>query len=148
MMATPGMNLDDLANLQADELQKLVEILQGLAASRQEEATPTQQPPVLASAPAEEEAIRWEKVETGQVPVTEAPHTRPPPTHDPINTQPLAVENTPSDPRPPSRVSTFAEVCREQQKTDSLATYPSIFDLQDSTVTTTSERMNILASLP
>ena len=35
-----------------------------------------------------------------------------------------------------------------QQRTDSLAAYPAIFDLQDSTVTTTSGKMNILASLP
>ena len=44
-MATPGVNLDALASLQEDELQKLIESLQGLAASRQEETTPTQQPP-------------------------------------------------------------------------------------------------------
>ena len=85
-MATPGMNLDALSSLQADELRKLIESIQGLAASRQEETTPTRQPPVHASATSEEEAIRWEQVGTGKVPVTEAPHTRPSPTHDPINT--------------------------------------------------------------
>ena len=58
-MATPGMNLDALFSLQADELQKLIESLQGLAASRQEEATPTRQPRIPDSAPEEEEAIRW-----------------------------------------------------------------------------------------
>ena len=58
------------------------------------------------------------------------------------------MANTPSDPRPPSPASTFAEVCSKQQRTNSLAAYPAIFDLQDNNVTTTSERMNILAYLP
>ena len=53
-MATPGMNIDALASLQADELRKLIKSLQGLAASRQEEAIPTQQPPIPTSAPEEE----------------------------------------------------------------------------------------------
>ena len=57
-MDTAGMNLDALARLQADEIQKIIENLQSLAASRQEEATPTQQPPVHASTAAEEEEIR------------------------------------------------------------------------------------------
>ena len=39
-MATSGMNLDALASLHADELQKLIKSIQGLAASRQEETTP------------------------------------------------------------------------------------------------------------
>ena len=39
-MATPGVNLDALENLQAYKLQKLIESLQGLAASRTE-GTPT-----------------------------------------------------------------------------------------------------------
>ena len=51
MMSTTGMNLDALTSLQADVLRKLIKILQGLAASRQEETTPTQQPPIPASAP-------------------------------------------------------------------------------------------------
>ena len=147
-MATPGMNLESLASLHADELQNLIEILQGLAVSRQEGKTPMQQPHVHASAPAEEEAIRWEKVGTGKVPVTEAPYNRPPPTHDHINAQTLAVEKTPSDPRPPSQVSTFAHVCSKKQRTDSLAAFPAIFNLQDNNVTATSERVKILASLP
>ena len=47
------MNLDAIAGLQADELQKLIESLQGLAAARQE---PTRQPPVqTATALAEDE---------------------------------------------------------------------------------------------
>ena len=107
MMPPPGMNLDALASLQEDEIRKLIESLQGLAASRQEETTPTQKPPVHASAPEEEEAIRWGQLVTGQVPFTEAPHTRPPPTHDPINVQTLAVGKTPSDLFPPSQVSTL-----------------------------------------
>ena len=142
------MNLDALASLQADELQNLIECLQGLAASSQEETTPMQQPPVHASTPSEEEEIRWEQVGTGRLPIREAPHTRPPPTHDPISVQTLAKDNTPSDPRPPPQVSTFAEVCSQQQRTDFLAAYPAIFDLQEITVMTTSEKMNILASFP
>ena len=58
-MATPGMNLDALASLQADELQKLIESLQGIAAPRQEETAPTQPPLVHASTPEEEEEIMW-----------------------------------------------------------------------------------------
>ena len=46
-----AMNLDAMAGLQADELQKLIKSLQGLAAARQE---PTQQPPMQTeTAPAE-----------------------------------------------------------------------------------------------
>ena len=89
-MATPSMNLDALASFQADELRKLIESLQGLAESRQGGTTPMQQPPIHALTPAEEEAIRWEQVGTGRIPVTEATHTRSPPTHDHINTQTLA----------------------------------------------------------
>ena len=40
--ATEIMNLDAIAGLQADELQNLIESLQGLMAARQE---PTRQPP-------------------------------------------------------------------------------------------------------
>ena len=109
-MATAGMNMDALARLQADELRKLIEILQGLAASRQEGTTPTQQPPVHTSTTVEEEEIRWEQMGTGRLPVTEAPHTRSPPTHDPVSAQTLAGENTLSDPCPPPQVATFAEV--------------------------------------
>ena len=42
-MAAPGVNLDALANLQADELRNLIESLQGLAASSTEGA-PTLKP--------------------------------------------------------------------------------------------------------
>ena len=108
------MNLDALASLQADELQKLIESLQGLAESRQEKTTPTQQPPISTSAPELEEAIRWEKVGTDQVYITEAPHTRPPPPQEPINKRTLAVANPPSNHRPPSLASIFAELCSKQ----------------------------------
>ena len=51
--ATGAMNLDAVAGLQADELKKLIESLQGLAAARQE---PTQQSPMQAeTAPVEDE---------------------------------------------------------------------------------------------
>ena len=147
-MASTGMNLDALTSLQAGDLQKLIESLQGLAASWQEGLTPTQQPPIHTPTTAEEEEIRWEQMGAGRLPVTEEAHTRPPPTHNPVSTQTLAGENPPSDPRPPPQVATFAEVYSQQQRTDSLAAYPFIFDLQDINITTTSERMDILASLP
>ena len=64
-MATAGMNIDAIASLQADELQKLVESLQGLVASRQEGPTPTQQPPGNTATKAAEEEIQWEKLGAG-----------------------------------------------------------------------------------
>ena len=147
-MATPGINLDAMASLKTDELQKLIEILQGLAASRQEEA-PTRQPPIPASTIVEEEAIRWEQVGSDQVPIPEAsPSTRTSPPNEPTNGRTLEVAKPPSNPRPPLPASTFAEVCSKQQRTNSLAAYPAIFDLKDNDVITTSERMNILAYLP
>ena len=60
-MATASMNLDALASLQADELQKLIKSLQGLAASRQEGTTPTRKPPAHTSTTLEGEEIRWER---------------------------------------------------------------------------------------
>ena len=83
-----------------------------------------------------------------QLPVSKEPHMRPPPTHNPVSTQTLAREKPQSDPRPPPQVATFAEVCSQQQRTDSLAAYPAIFDLQESNITTKTERIDILASLP
>ena len=79
----------------------------------------------------------------GQLPVTEEPNMRPPPTHNPVSMHTLAGENPPSNPRLPPQVAKFAEVCSQQQGT----AYPAIFDLQESNITTTSERMDILASL-
>ena len=110
-MATAGMNLDAIASLQADELQKLIEILQGLAASRQEGPTPTQQQPVNTATTAAEEEIWWEQIGAGQFPVSEEPHTRPPPTHNPVSMQTLAREKPQSDSRPPPQVAKFSEVC-------------------------------------
>ena len=143
--ATSGMNLDAIASLQADELQKLIESLQGLAASRQE---PARQPPVHTATTLAEEEIRGEQMVAGQLPVSEDPQTRPPPTNNPVITQPPERENPQSDPRPPPQVATFAEVCSQQQRTYALAAYPAIFDLQESDITTTTERIDILASLP
>ena len=77
-------------------------------------------------------------MEARQLPVTEEAHTRPPPTHNPVSTQTLAGENPPSKPRPPPQVAKFAEVCSQQQRTDSLAAYPAVFNLQESNITTTS----------
>ena len=62
------MNLDAIAGLQADELEKLIESLQGLVAARQE---PTQQPPVHTATASAEEEIRWEQLSAGRLPATE-----------------------------------------------------------------------------
>ena len=87
-MATPGVNLDALANLQADDLRKIIESLQCLAASRTEVA-PTQTtprlPPTPTTAAGGEEAILWEQVGTVPVPLPYRPPTRPPP-HQRVDT--------------------------------------------------------------
>ena len=64
-MATSGMNLDALAILQSDEIQKLIKSLQGLATLSQEGTTPTRQPPVHTSKIVEEDKNRWEQVGAG-----------------------------------------------------------------------------------
>ena len=130
-MATPGVNLDALANLQADKLRKLIESLQGLAASRTER-TPTlatpQRPPIPATAVGEEEAILWEQVSIGHVLLPERPLTRPPPPHNPINKRTLEYQTNPLN-NPPTPDSTVAEICSIHQRTDYSAAYPYIFDL-------------------
>ena len=147
-MATPGANLDALANLQADELRKIIESPQGMAASRTE-GTPTpttpQRPPVPAKATGEEEAILREQVGTGHVPLPERPPTRPPPPQNPNNERTLEDQTINNPPKPES---TLAEICSRQQRKNALAAYPTIFDLQDNGGATRSERMNILAPLP
>ena len=51
IMDTPGANLEAMANLQADELQKIIKSLQGIAASRTGTNTPTApQPPHIPAA--------------------------------------------------------------------------------------------------
>ena len=139
------MNLDAMAGLQADELQKIIEGLQGLAAARQE---PTQQPPVQTETALAKDDIQWEHMSTGRVQATADPHVRPPLTQTPVSTQPLTREILQSNNIPPPHVATFAELCRQQQRTESLAEYPAIFYLQESNITSTPERMDILASLP
>ena len=60
MMATPGVNLEALANFQAWDLQKLIKNLQGLAAARTETTSSARQPPhVSVATTGEEEAILW-----------------------------------------------------------------------------------------
>ena len=75
------------------------------------------------------------------------PHVRPPLTQNTASTQPLTRESIQNN-TPPPQVATLAEVCSQQQRTDSLAAYPAIFDLQESDITSTTERMDVLASLP
>ena len=82
-MATPGANLKALTNLHADELQKLIEGLQSLAAARTGTTPTAPQPPhIPAVTIGEEETILLEQVSTGNVPPQEVP-TRPPPTNVP-----------------------------------------------------------------
>ena len=139
------MNLDAIAGLQADELQKLIEGLQGIAAARQES---TRQPPVQTETASAEDDTQWEQLSTRRLHATEEPHVRPPLTQNPVSTQPLMRESLQSNNIPPPQVVTFAEVCSQQQRTESLAAYPAIFDLQESDITSAPERMDILASLP
>ena len=113
---TETMNLDAIAGLQADELQKLIEILQGLAAAWQE---PTRQPPVQTATSVAEDKIQWEQLSTGQLPATEAPQVRPPPTQNPVITHLLTREGPQSNPRPRPQVATFAAVYSQHQRTDS-----------------------------
>ena len=49
-MATPGANLESLANLQANELQNLIVSLQGIAAARTGTIPTAPQPPHVPSA--------------------------------------------------------------------------------------------------
>ena len=65
------MNRDAMAGLQADELQKLIENLQGLAAARQETK---QQPPMQTETAPVEDEIQWEHLSTGRVQATASPH--------------------------------------------------------------------------
>ena len=149
-MATPGVNLDALSNLQVDKTRKLIQSLQGLAASRTD-GTPTpttpQCPPIPAAAAGEEELILWEQVGTGHVPLSERPPARPPPHHNPINERTLEDQTNPPS-NLPTPDSSFIDICIRQQRTNSFSAYPAIFDLQDDSGEKRSERMNILASLP
>ena len=138
------MNLDAVAGLQADELQMLIESLQGLAAARQE---PTQQSTMQAEIAPVEDEIQWEHLSTGRGQATEPPHVSPPLTQATAGTPPLKMESIQNN-IPLPQVATLAEVCSQQQRTESLAAYPEIFDLQESEITATTEKMDILASLP
>ena len=142
---TKTMNLDAIAGLQADELQKLIESLQGLSAARQE---PARQPPVQTETASAEDEIQWEQLSTGRLFSREVPQVRLPLTKNPVSTQPMTRESPQIIPRPPPQVATFSEVCSQQQSTESLAAYPAIFDVQKSYIMTTTERMDILATLP
>ena len=122
-MATPGVNMDALANLQADELRKLIESLQDLAASRTEKTpTPTapQPPPIPATAAGEEELILWEQVGTGHFPLLEGPPTIPPPPHNPINEWTIDNLENPLN-NLPTPDSAFVDIFSRQQRENSLA---------------------------
>ena len=111
-MATPVMTLDALAILQVDELRNLIKSLQGLAASMTEgsqtPATP-RRPPTPTAVAGEEEAILWEKVGTGHVPLGVGPPTRPPP----ANEQTLEDRTLNNLLKPDS---TSADICSKQQR--------------------------------
>ena len=126
-MANPGVNLYALKNLQADDLGNLIESLQGLATSRTEgDPTPTtpQCPPTPATVAGEEEEIMWEQVGTVHVPLPDRPPTRPPPTTNKQTLEDRTINNLPNP------HSTFADICSKQQRKNSLAAYPTIFNLQ------------------
>ena len=95
---TGAMNLDAMAGLQADELQKLIKSLQELAAARQE---PTRQPPVQTETALAEDDIQWENLSTGRLQATAEPHARPPLTQNPVNAQPLIRESLQRNTLPP-----------------------------------------------
>ena len=86
-MESQRLNAAALVGIQANELNKLIDILQGLAADRSN-TTPTQVPTtpappaqtlretlIYVAASGKEEAILWEQVGTGQVLPPEAPIT-------------------------------------------------------------------------
>ena len=77
------MNLDAIESLQADDLQKLIKSLQGLAAARR-------QPPVQIATASAEDEIRWEQLSAGRLPATKEPQVRPHQTQNPVSTQLLA----------------------------------------------------------
>ena len=147
-MATSGASLKALVNLQADELQKIIKILQGLAAARTGTTQTAQQPPhVPAATTGEEEGILWEQLSTGNVPPQEVP-TRPPTTNIPnigetwdetgITPLPLLTQQS---------AKTFSEMCNKQGQENAMAEYPAIFDLQDNKISTSAVRMNTLEFL-
>ena len=134
--STGAMNFDAMSGLQADELQKLIESLQVLTAARQEH---TQKPPMQTETAPVEDDIQWEHLSTGRVQATAHPHVRPPITQTTASTQPPTRKSIQNN-IPPPQVATLAEACSQQQKTNSLAAYPAIFDLQENSITSTTER--------
>ena len=123
--ATRAMNLDAVAGLQANELQNIIESLQGLAAAKQE---PSQQSPMQAETAPVEDEIQWEHLSTGRGQATAPPQVSAPQTQATAGTQPLTTESIQTNISLP-QVATLAEVCSHQQRTESLAAYPEIFDL-------------------
>ena len=90
-MATPGANIEALASLQAYELSKITEIIQGLVAARTAKEKPTpptsQAPHIPATIAGEDKTIIWEQVGTGHIPNPEVPPTRPQTPNDPTQGQ-------------------------------------------------------------
>ena len=94
-----------------------------------------------------EDKIQWEHLSTGRGQATAPPKVIPPPTQATAGTQPITRDSIQKN-IPPPQVATLAEVCSQQQRTESLAAYPEILDLQEIDITATTERMDILASSP
>ena len=83
-MAAPGASLEALTKFQADEIEKIIESLQGIAAARTGTIpTAPQSPKISAVTTGEEEEILWEQVITGYAPPQEAPQEIPPRTNRP-----------------------------------------------------------------
>ena len=149
-MANPGANVEALANLQADELQKLSESLQGIAAARTG-VTPTDPQPstVPAETTGEGGSILWEKVSTGNVVPQEVPPTRPPTTNGPntvqkrddpaISPQPLLTQQY---------ATTLSETFSKQRQENALTAYPAIFDLKENEISPNVVSMSTLTSFP
>ena len=76
-MAAPGASLEALTKFQADEIEKIIESLQGIAAASTGTTTTAPQPPyVPAVTTGGEEAILWKQVITVNIPPQEVPQTR------------------------------------------------------------------------
>ena len=109
-MAAPGVNIEALTILQADNLSKLIESLQGFAVAMTAKEPPAPPTPTQSTPPhipttiaGEDEAILWEQIGTGHVLPPEVPPPRTPPPVDP--TQGKTREGTANPPTPSSTIT-------------------------------------------